>query len=205
MKSFFNPDNWFWRGFGHLADYFILSFCWMICCVPLITIGTSCIALYDTVVHCIREQEGNIAKRFFSTFKKELLRGIFLTVLWVAICWTLNVGYQIITQMAQTDSAWTIFSLVYFITLILPLGMLCWLVAIESRFANTFLDLHRAALIFTFGHLPHTLAIVVILILAINVLINFPFFVIFLPAITAHLQSLFIERVFKKHMPDEPQ
>lgn len=203
MSGFFNPDNWFWRGFGRLADYFLLSAYWLLCCIPLITIGSSTIALYDTVVHCIRNNEGNMAGRFFSTFKKELVRGIFLTVLWVIICWLLNVGYQIITQMSQADSAWTIFSIVYFITLILPLGLICWLVAIESRFENSFMGLHKTALAFTFVHLPSTLAIVAILILAINVLINFPFFLIFLPAIAAHLQSLFIERTFKKHMPYE--
>lgn len=205
MKGFFNPDNWFWQGFGRLADYFILSVCWMVCCIPLITIGGASIALYDAVAHCIREHEGGMTRRFFSTFKKELGRGILLTVLWVLICWTLNVGYQIITQMSQDSSGWTIFSLVYFITLIVPLGMMCWLVAIESRFANSFGMLHKAALTFTFGYLPSTLAIVVILILAINLLINFPFFLIFLPAITAHLQSIFIERIFRKHIQEDAE
>lgn len=204
MKGFFNPDNWFWQGFGRVADYFLLSVCWMVCCIPLITIGSASIALYDAVVHCIREHESGLTRRFFSTFKKELGRGIFLTVLWVLICFMLNMGYQIITQMSQDNSAWTIFSLVYFITLILPLGMICWLVAIESRFENSFGYLHWAALTFTFGYLPSTLAIVVILILTINLVINFPFFLIFLPAVSAHLQSIFIERIFRKYTEEIP-
>jgi len=204
MKGFFNPDNWFWQGFGRVADYFLLSVCWMVCCIPLITIGSASIALYDAVAHCIREHESGLTRRFFSTFKKELGRGIFLTVLWVLISFMLNMGYQIITQMSQNNSAWTIFSLVYFITLILPLGMICWLVAIESRFENSFGALHKAALTFTFGYLPSTLAIVVILILTINLVINFPFFLIFLPAVAAHLQSIFIERIFRKYTEEIP-
>ena len=77
--NFFNSENWFWKGFGRLADYFILSFCWLLCSIPVVTIGTATIALYDAVAHCVRGREPDLAKRFFTTFKKELLRGILLT------------------------------------------------------------------------------------------------------------------------------
>lgn len=203
MRTFFNPDNWFWRGFGRMADYFILSICWLACCVPLITAGTACIALYDTVAHCFRFQEGDMTKRFFSTFRKELLRGVFLTLLWAAASLILNMGYQIICQLAEGSTPWTVFSIVYYVTLFVPLGVMCWGVAIESRFTHSLVSLHRTAFVFTFGHLLHTVAIVALLVLVLNILLNFPFFLMFLPAVLAHLQSVFIEKVFAKYMPDE--
>lgn len=205
MRSFFNPDNWFWRGFGRFADYFILSMMWMVCCVPLVTAGTASIALYDTVAHCLRYQDDTLARRFFSTFKKELLRGVLLTLLWAVVCYLLNVGYQIICQLGGGDAAWTVFSIVYFVTLFVPLGVICWAVALESRFAYRFGELHKTALAFTFAHLPQTAAIVVIFVVVLNVVINFPFFVMILPAAMAHLQSVFIEKVFAKYMPEEEE
>ena len=42
---FFNPDNWLWRGFGRLADFFILSILWLVCSIPVVTIGAASIAL----------------------------------------------------------------------------------------------------------------------------------------------------------------
>lgn len=203
MSKFFNPDNWLWRGFGRLADYFLLSICWMVCCIPIVTAGSACIALYDTVAHCFRLGEGSMIRRFFGTFRKELLRGVGLTALWAVICWLLNAGYQILTQLAETGNGWTIFSLVYFITLFIPLGVICWLVAIESRFVHSFGQLHKMAFLFTFSYLPSTIAIVALLVLALNVVLNFPFFLMVLPAVAAHLQSIFIERIFRKYMPDE--
>lgn len=199
----FNPDNWFWRGFGRLADYFILSTIWLVSCVPVVTAGAACIALYDAVAHCIRGSDLNMVHRYFGTFKKELLRGILLTLLWAAVCFVLNMGYQIIVQMGGDSMVWKLFGIVYYMTLALPLGLMCWLVALESRFSYRFGELHRTALLFTLGHLPQTLAIVALLVVVLNVVMNFPFFVIFLPAILAHLQSIFIEKVFKKHMPAE--
>lgn len=203
MKSFFNPDNWFWRGFGRLADYFILSFCWLLCSVPLITVGSACIALYDAAAHSFRYGEGDMVKRFFGTFRRELGRGIALTLLWTLICFVLNAGYQIICQLAAGSSGWTVFSVVYYCTLLIPLGAICWLVTIESRFSHSFLSLHRTAVLFTFVYLPHTLAAVALLVAALNLLLNFPFLIMILPAVLAHLQSFFIEKVFRKHMPEE--
>lgn len=202
MRSFFNSENWFWQGFGRLADYFILSILWLLCSLPVVTLGTASIALYDTVAHCLRSKEGNMVKRFFSTFKRELGRGILLTILWALICFFLNMAYQILCQLGQSSSGWNIFSIVYFVTLLIPLGIICWLVAIESRFTHTFGSLHRVALTFTFGYLPSTLAIVALLVLEINILMNFFFFAMILPAVIVHLQSFFIERVFRRYMPE---
>lgn len=205
MGRFFNPDNWFWRGFGRLADYFILSFCWIIGSFPVITAGTASIALYDTVAHCIRGKDGDMVKRFFTTYKRELKRGIALTVLWAVICFLLNAGYQIIVQLSDGNTGWTVFSIVYFVSLLIPLGILCWLIALESRFTYSFKDLHTTALAFTFAYLPRTLIIVAILVLELNVLINFPFFAMILPPVMVNLQAFFIEKAFAKHMPAEEE
>ena len=203
MGKFFNPDNWLWRGFGRLADYFLLSFCWILTSIPVVTIGSASIALYDTVAHCVHGSEGDMFKRYFTTFKQELKRGIALTVLWAVLCFLLTAGYQILVQLASGSTGWTIFSIVYFVTLLIPLGVLCWLVALESRFAYSFMDLHRTALAFTLGYLPRTLAVVAILVLTLNVLLNLPFLVMVLPPVMVNLQAVFIEKAFAKHMPDE--
>ena len=203
MRSFFNPDNWFWRGFGRFADYFLLSMMWLTCCIPLVTAIPACIALYDAVAHCFRLGDDTLARRFFSTFKKELLRGILVTLLWAAVGFLLNMGYQIICQLGEDSTTWTVFSIFYSVTLFVPLGVACWALALESRFAYRFAELHKTALAFVFAHLPHTFAIVAIFVVGLNVLINFPFFVMILPAAMVHLQSVFIEKVFVKYMPEE--
>ena len=67
MEQIFNPDNFFWRWFGKLADFFLLSCLWLLCCVPIVTIGASSIALYDTVAHCVRGPDDDTYRRFFRT------------------------------------------------------------------------------------------------------------------------------------------
>ena len=203
--NFFNPDNWLWRGFGRLADFFILSILWMFCSLPLVTVGAASIALYDTVAHCFRYQEGGMMKRFFRTFKRELGRGILLTVVWAAIGFLFNVSYQIMTQLGDGSTFWTVLSLVYFVILAIPVGVVCWAIGLQSRFTYSFGQLHKNAAMFTLGYLPRTIAIVLIFVLFYNVIINFFFMVIFLPSVMVNLQSLFMEPVFRKYMPEETE
>ena len=201
--GFFNPDNWLWGGFGRLADFFILSVLWMFCSIPLVTVGAASIALYDTVAHCFRYNEGRMVGRFFQTFKRELLRGILLTVAWAVIGYLFNVSYQILAQMGEPGSIWRTISVVYFVLLLIPVGIACWAIGLESRFTYTFGQLHKNAVMFTLGYFLRTIAIVLIFVLCYNVLINMPFLVMFLPAIMVNLQSMFMEPVFRKYMPEE--
>ena len=199
---FFNPDNWLWRGFGRLADFFMLSILWLVCSIPVVTIGAASIALYDTVAHCFRYNEGGMVSRFFRTFKRELVRGIILTVLWAVIGYLFNVSYQIVTQLGDGSTFWTVLSLVYFVILTIPVGMACWAIGLQSRFTYSFAELHKNSAMMTLGYFPRTLAIVAIFALFYNVVINMFFMVMFLPAIMVNLQSMFMEPVFRKYMPE---
>lgn len=201
----FNPNNFIWRWFGKLADFFLLSALWLLCCLPVVTIGGATIALYDTATHCVRDCEGNMFRRFFRTLKNELVRGLILSVIWAILGWLLNGGYQLVSQLGETSRTWNILSIVYFCTLFIPLAVGCWAVILESRFTNSVAELHRNAFIFTFAHLPCTAAITLLLILVLNVCLNFLPLVILLPGLLAYLQSLFAERVLKKYMPEETE
>ena len=201
--NFFNPDNWLWRGFGRLADFFLLSALWILCSIPVVTIGAASIALYDTVAHCFRYNEGGMVSRFFRTFKRELVRGILLTVVWAGAGYLLNVSYQIMTQLGDGSTFWTILSLVYFVILTIPVGMACWAIGLQSRFTYGFGQLHKNAAMFALGYFPRTIAIVLIFVVFYNVLINIFILVMFLPALMVNLQSMFMEPVFRKYMPAE--
>jgi uncharacterized membrane protein YesL len=203
MKNFFNPENFLWQWFAHLADYFLLSCLWVICSIPVFTIGAASIALYDTVAHCVRGKDQAMFRRFFRTLKAELGRGAVLTLLWAAAAALLNGIYQVITQMAGGNTFLNLLSISYFILMLIPLGIGCWAIAIESRFTHSLASLHRTALAFTFVHLPHTLAIVALFVVTLNLLRSIPFLVMFLPGMMVTFQSWFIEKVFRKYIPEE--
>ena len=199
----FNPNNFIWRWFGKLADFFLLSALWLICCVPVISIGAATIALYDTAARCVHGAEGNMFRRFFRTLKNELGRGFILTLIWAVLGLVLNAGYQTMVELAATSRTWTILSIIYFCTLFIPIAAGCWSVILESRFTNTLGGLHRNAFLFLFAHLPCTVAITLLFVAAANLCFNFVPLLAIVPGLLAYLQSLFAERVLKKYMPEE--
>ena len=203
--NFFNPDNWLWRGFGRVADFFILSILWLVCSIPVVTLGTASLALYDTVAHCFRYNEGGMVGRFFGTFKRELRRGILLTVVWAVVGYLFNVSYQIVTQLGDGSSFWTVLSLVYFVILTIPVGMACWAIGLQSRFTYGFGQLHKTALYFTFRHLPTTVVVAGLGLVGYWICVNMPFFLMILPGVCAYIQSIFVERVFAKYLPAQEE
>ena len=198
MSGFFNPDNWLWKFFGKAFDFFGLSCMWLLSSIFIVTIGPASIACYDACAHCVRQGEKNMAGRFFRTLKRELLPGILITLVWGLVFFALWTGLQIVKEMAQP-----IIAVVYYFSMLVPVGVLCWVIPIQSRFVYKFGQLHAMALRFALAHLPSTAVILALALVTVELCIDFPFFVIFLPGILVYFQSFFIERVFKKYMPEE--
>lgn len=61
----FNPENDFWRLIEKLVDLFLLSVFWLVCSLPVFTLGPATAALYRTVVRCIRGASARAGACFF--------------------------------------------------------------------------------------------------------------------------------------------
>ena len=57
MGNIFNLENRFWTFMGHVADLIILNIIFIICCIPIVTIGPSITALYYMTLKIIRGEE----------------------------------------------------------------------------------------------------------------------------------------------------
>ena len=53
-------DNVVMRAMGKIADMICLNVLWLICCIPVITIGASTTALYTVMLRLVKDEEGYI-------------------------------------------------------------------------------------------------------------------------------------------------
>lgn len=203
MKKLFDSGNVLWRAVSRLADYMMLSLCWLLCSLPLVTLGATCTALYDCAAHCFHDGEEGMFRRFFRTLKNELGRGVLISLVWGVLAAVLYIGYQVLYQQAAGSTGWTVFSLVYLCSLFIPLATLSWVICVNSRFAYPFGTLHRNAFIFAFAHLSQSIVMVVTEVMAVILTVNLPFLIVILPAALAHLHTRFVEKVLHKYMPKE--
>ena len=207
MNQIFNPENFFWKCFDKMADTLGLSLLWLLCSLPVVTIGPACAALYDAAARCVRGGEPAPYRRFLRTFRRELKPAVLCWLVWGGALLLLFCGYRIAAALAADSGsrAMAVLSVAYLVLMALPAGVLCWLFPLLSRFTYTFPALNRAALQFWFAHLPSTLAMTALLALCAQVSVRLMFFPLcFLPCLLALAHSLFAERAFRRHLPNPP-
>ena len=206
FNSIFDMDRPFWHWIGKLPEIVILSLCWYICCIPVVTIIPASCALYDAVSRCLIPDTRGCYARFFRTFWKELKQGIPLTLFWLLIAAIGFFGDRILLSAAETSSTFTALSLAYRIMLLSTLGLLFWLVPLQSRYYNSFGKLHMNALRLAIGFFPRTLLLLVIAVVCVLVCFVHTFttfLIVFIPCIITIFHSKIIEKGFMKLFPDD--
>ena len=76
MRRLFDLNNPIWIFVGRLADAALLSFLWLVCSLPVITIGASSTALDYVTLKMTEDKEGRLAAQFWRCFKKNLRQSI---------------------------------------------------------------------------------------------------------------------------------
>ncbi len=73
------------QSLGTLADYTIAYLLWLLCCIPIVTIGASTSAMYHVMMRIASGEDYRVCKGFFSTFKENFKTRflLWLTVLLV--------------------------------------------------------------------------------------------------------------------------
>lgn len=196
-RSIFNPDRLVWRAINVGMDLVYVSLMWLLCSIPVVTIGAASTALYDTVAHCIRRREEGLLARFFSTFKTEFKTATLSWLLWLiglALCALLA-----IYLLSQGDSAQGfLFQINLVVLLVVVGGALVWVFPVLSRFTMGFGGLNLAAVKLVFSHLPATIVMGILLALAVLACCMWLYPLLILPGLVALLDSLYMERIFRK-------
>lgn len=206
MKRFFDPDNFYWKCFDKMADVLGLSLLWFFLSLPVFTAGAATTALYDSASRCVRGGEPGVYSRFFRTFKESFKLSTLCALLFGGALALLLAGYQIVSALARANHPLLMLAAAYYVLCACLTGYLCWLFPLLSRYEYSFKELCRTAVQFWFVHFPSTLLMALLLAVCVETTVQLLFPVCFLPACLALLDSLFVERAFRKHTPaPEPE
>ncbi len=196
-KRFFDPENSLWHWVGKIPEMVGLSLCFFFLCIPVLTAVPAWIALYDAVARNLRPDEKGTFRRFFRSFRRELGRGLLLSLLWLGAVLVLAWVWRI---LSHTDHQ--IYKLVYQISLLLPTGIFFWMAALQSRFAYAFGTLLKHSVIFAISYLPATGVLLLALGLVFLGCWYFLPLLLAAPALLALLQTIPLENALKAHMPE---
>ena len=153
VRRFFNSETGIWRFFGWVGDIVMLSLLWVLCSVPLVTMGAASTALYDAAVHVMRRKDDAVFSRFFGTFRRELKTACLTTLLWGALAGLTVLLYRGLVGSAPDGQVVTAWSVIFLLLLYLLLCILSWVFPLLSRFTFGFADLNRTALRLALGNI----------------------------------------------------
>ena len=204
FSSLFNPESPFWRKIGAFSDILMLSVLWVFTSLPVITLGAATAGLYDASARCVRQGRAGTLARYFGTFRREFKCGAGLSVIFLALFFLLSIPLRFFWAAVTADLAGARIALAaYAIVLILPLGALCWVFPILSRFTFSVWGAVKVSFQFSIAYLPYTVLFVITLLVSALGCALYWAPVLILPGLLALFWSLFIEKIFARYIPSQ--
>lgn len=203
MDNLFNPDALVWRMMSRFVDFVGLGLFWVALCLPIITIAPASAALYYTVVKVFRQKEEGAFGVFWKAFKANLRKGWKVTLICLPFAVIFAYGYGIMSLFRNTSAQGTVMFVAYWVALLVPAGMLCYLLPLLGRFEMGLKQLFGTALALALRHLPTTFVLVLLHMQLIIFTLEQWWPVLFTPVLTTLLTSLFLERIFPKYLSEE--
>lgn len=212
MGRLFNMDNKFFQVMGRIADLLILNLLFLVCCIPVITIGPSLAALHYVLLKMSRNEESYLIRSFFKSFKENFRQGVIINLILLAAALILYVDFNLISSMTGMMA-----KALYYIFLVLTLlfaMMYMYVYPLLAKFYNSVSTIFKNSMLMAIRHLPYTLLCLVISVL--------PFGIFLVPSYQAQATLLmlfflmgcslvtfindhFFVKIFDNYIPDEEE
>ncbi len=213
MHGLFNYDNPVWRFIGKLGDLMILNLLWVVCSLPVFTIGASTTAMYYVTLKLVRDEDGSTIKGFFHSFTSNFKQS---TIIWLILmgCAALagfDLWFFYTNQFGLPSAVRIVLTAAFGGASLILLFIGIYVFPLQARFYNPIKRTMFNAFFMSVRHLLQTLGIIftdgVMIAAAVMTLYYAPqFFIICILLgipFLAFMNSYYFDTVFKRYMPKE--
>ena len=200
----FSMDGKFLSGFNKVTDLVTLNLLWLLCCIPIVTIGASTSALYQVSIQIVEDRDSYIARSFFQAFRENFKQA---TIVWLC---TLIVGAVLISDMFivshffASSGISVILGLLFVICVLLFAGSLYFFPVI-AYFRNSTKKIFTNSFRLAFGRLGTTLQLfliglipmIILILFRDNIIVGSFLIVVIVPSLTVFLKSVLLAKLFK--------
>lgn len=186
-----------------IIDLIYIGVLWLLCSVPLVTLGVSSTALYYAVVKCIRHDRGGLTSTFFQGFRRNFRQATLVWLLLAAYTLVMAADAYALGKMGLGSGG-----ILYALSRLLflpPLFLFPWVFPYLSRFENTLGGSLKFGLLLLLRYPLRSLLLAAELLGFLLVSWLQPMLLPLLPGPVCLLMSLTIEPVFRLFQPDAPE
>ena len=161
MRDFFNIESPFMQLLTRVGDLIIVNFLFLVCCVPIVTIGAATAALHKVAQDIVHDTDNGIFKTFFRAFRANFRQATVLWLLMLVFAAAMGCNYLLISGFAVGTLA-TVLKAVLVVFIGLVLVMASYMFPLMVRYTNTMRELAVNALILAVVKLPRTVGLVLL-------------------------------------------
>lgn len=195
-------DNVVMRALSKICDMMCLNILWLICSIPIITIGASTTALYTVMLKMVRNEEGYIFKGFFKAFKENFKQSTisWLILFLLGIIWMIDFRFMGIIG----GTVGLVFRVIFTLLGFFLLSVTIYVFPLTARYVNTIRATFKNALILTVAKLPYTLLMIVVLVATVvfslwtvqTLMLAIPLWMLIGVSLVVWVNSYLLRRVF---------
>ena len=183
----------------------LLNILFVLTSIPVVTIGMSLSAMYRVTLRMARKESNYVAREYFSACKEEWKKS---TVIWLILLVT---GMLLVFDVMVGKDMPNMLNLAVGILLFVWGILFTYVFAVQARFENTVKNILKNALYMAVRHFPFTIVMLILNAIPVVCIIfgsavmalTVPLYIVFGFALTARINSVFLNRIFKKYIPKE--
>lgn len=207
MGKLFDLDSPIMSTLNKLADLVVLNIVYLICCIPIFTIGAATTSLYYVTMKMVEDRGSSTLRGFFHSFRQNFKQGTGIWFLFALISVVLGIDFYILHITANPSL--NIVRLLLAIPVVILAFTLTYVFPLLARFENTVRQTIKNAFLLSISNLPKTILMLVlnaipyvILILSVRLI---PISLIVGFAGIAYVNSAFLIKIFKRFEPAEEE
>ena len=206
MKGIFSYDNPVMRFIGKFWDVLVLNILWLICSIPVFTIGASTTAVYYVTLKLARDDDGYTIRSFFHSFKQNFRQAtiIWLILLATGIILIADVWFVLTANVVPAGTMRVLATALFLGLLIVWFAVLTYVFPVLARFYGTVRQTITNAFLLSVRYILYTIAMIILdALIVILTITSLPVLTMLGVALIAFVNSFLLEIVFKKVIPKE--
>ncbi|WP_029199735.1 YesL family protein [Oribacterium sp. NK2B42] len=212
LQGFFNYDNPIWRFVGRLGDMILLNILWILCSLPIVTIGASTTALYYCTLKIVRNEDDGDIKMFFRSFKLNFKQATIIWIPMLLLIMLLVFDFNFFgSVLAGAGVTRILLQGITIAMMVIWIFVFTYVWPLLSRFDNTVKNTVTNAAYMSIRYLGSTLSMLIsdVIIIAIGYVALFymawitAFMVLMGYPLLAWINSTMLDHIFEKYMPKQ--
>lgn len=173
MRSLFDPESPLMNFLTKLTYSAYLNLLWFVCCLPVVTVGASTTALFYVTLKMAKNEEGNLTKAFFFSFRQNFRQSTIIWLILLAAGIVLGIDGYVLYHVRFSNAFWAIITAIFLVALAAYAILLMYIFPLLARFQNTTAAMFRNAIMIGMRFLLCTVLMAVIYFLMILVIVRF--------------------------------